>query len=135
MYHEEAFYIEAKNYEIYERDVYFTHPPKLNDTLQGEERLRRFENIIFNGYHYKPHKFQQGFLKEAVKGLAELLVGPEDWRTIGPSIIQQRGWTTMSKMILAKAPRRFGKSMAVGMIVIAYAAVMPGSVVCIISSE
>jgi hypothetical protein len=58
-------------------------------------------------------------------GLAELIVG-KDWTTIGPVIQKMRGWTEMSKMILAKAPRRMGKSIAVGMIVIALAIICPG---------
>ena len=129
VYHEEAFVEHCKKHEIHERGIYFTNPPKKDGMLQGEKTLREFENLVYNGYKYKPHKFQRGFLQQAIKGLAELLVGAEDWRSVGPSIIKQRGWKEMSKMILAKAPRRFGKSIAVGMIVIAFALVMPGSTV------
>jgi hypothetical protein len=129
-HHEEVFIQEAKKYELFERDVYFVDEVKEQEITAGEQRLRKFEKLLFDGFSYKPHRFQMGFLKEAVKGLAELIVGAEDWLQIGPQIEKQRGWKEMSKMILAKAPRRFGKSMAVGMIVISVALTVPGVTVC-----
>jgi len=131
IYHEDALIEHYKKHEVYEKERYFVNPPKKDTISQGERNLRDFEQLVYNGGKYKPHKFQRGFLQQAVKGLAELLVGADEWRAIGPTIIKQRGWKEMSKMILAKAPRRFGKSIAVGRIVIAFAIIMPGTTVCV----
>lgn len=125
-YHEEEFIQEYKKYDTKTLDELFVRDVKEPKELAGEKRLRDFENLIYNGYSFKPHKFQRGFLEEATKGLAPLLVGQEDWLSVGPTIIRQRRWEEMSKMIMAKAPRRFGKSVAVGMIVIALALLVPG---------
>lgn len=48
-----------------------------------------------------------------IKASAEMVVG-EDWATVGPEIMRSRGWLKQdtSKLVCAKAPRRFGKSVA-----------------------
>lgn len=126
VFHEDEFIQEYKKYSVKTTEEYFVKNVIEPRELAGEKRLRDFENLVYNGYTYKPHKFQRGFLEEAIKGLAPLLVGHEDWMIAGPTIIRQRGWNEVSKMIMAKAPRRFGKSVAVGMIVIALALLVPG---------
>lgn len=125
-YREEEFLQEYKKYAVKTTEEYLVDGVKEPKELAGEKRLKDFENLVYNGYTYKPHKFQSGFLDEATKGLAEILVGKEDWMVAGPSIVRQRGWNQMAKMILAKAPRRFGKSIAVGIIVISLALLVPG---------
>lgn len=64
IYHDEAFVQHCKKYEIHEREKYYLDPPKRNDILVGEKRLREFENLVLNAYNETPHKFQRGFLQE-----------------------------------------------------------------------
>jgi hypothetical protein len=84
--------------------------------------------------YYKMLLKKIGFHDEVVKAVAPSVVGPEDWDRVGPRIIKERKWDKIAQMVMAKAPRRFGKSVAVGMIVIAYAQVMGGSVQSIFST-
>lgn len=91
-FYEEEFVRECKKHAVYERDRYFIDPPKEKEQVAGERRLQEFEDIIYNRYKCKPHKFQRGFIQAATKGLAELIVGPDDWIKIGPMIKKQRGW-------------------------------------------
>lgn len=126
IFYEDEFLLDYKKYSVKSPEEYFVENVKEPKELAGEKRLRDFENLIYNGFSYKPHKFQRGFLNEATKGLAPLLVGQEDWMVIGPTITRQRRWDEVSKMIMAKAPRRFGKSVSVGMINVGMAILVPG---------
>jgi hypothetical protein len=134
IYNEDEIIHQFKRYEVLERDEYFVNPTEEVKELEGLKRLKQFEELVYNGYSYKPHKFQRGFLQNVVKGIAEYLVGTKDWLVVGPSVIKQRGWREISKMILAKAPRRFGKSISVGMVANGIAVVKLGSVQSIFST-
>ena len=91
--------------------------------LPGEARLRKFEEILENGYVYTRHIFQKEFHDEIVKAMGESIVG-DDWARVGPYLSQQRGWTKTGKAVMGMAPRRFGKSISVAQVVIARAEVM-----------
>jgi hypothetical protein len=92
-HHEGEFIKECKKYTVKQRDEYFINPTKEREKVPGEKRLYEFENIIYNGFSMKPHKFQKGFIEAATKGLAELIVGKKDWLKVGPLLKKQRpGW-------------------------------------------
>lgn len=133
-YYLDQFHKQTEKMRVYNKVEQFSAPTIEARASNGEARLRKFEEILENGYKYKPHKFQKGFHKEATKALAPSIVGPEDWERIGPRIIQERGYKTIAQMVAAKAPRRFGKSVGLAMIAIAYAEVMPGHTQSIFST-
>lgn len=99
----------------------------------GERRLVQFMTIMASGFQWRPHIFQQSFQREVTKAVAPLLVG-DDWASNGARIMRERSWTHMTRMVMAKAPRRFGKSVAVAMVVIAIAETLPNSVQSIFST-
>jgi len=91
--HEQSLIKNFKELEIYERTQYFLSNINKKIELEGEKRLKKFEDLLFNKFKYKPHKFQKGFLEKTVIGLAELLVGKKEWLQIGPELMKQRGWS------------------------------------------
>ena len=96
-------------------------------------RLKRYEEILERGFVWRRHRFQKGFHDECVKALAPSIVG-RDWDRVGPRIIKERLWLHLAQIVIAKAPRRFGKSAGVGMNAATYAEVMHGSVQAIFST-
>lgn len=132
-HHENAFVEECRGYEVHDRAKYVIAPPKVSSELAGVQRLRRFEELLENGFLFKRHIFQRQFHDRCVQAMAEAIVG-DDWKTVGPEIMSQRGWKKLVKMVLGKAPRRFGKSQAVGRLAIAFAICKPGSTQAIFST-
>jgi len=63
----------------------------------------------------------------ALQVAAESVVGPEDWPHVGPLLVEEFGWKlrTNNKMLLGMAPRRFGKSIVLAMILTAGLLVVP----------
>jgi hypothetical protein len=131
-YYQEIYTKESKNFEVFEKHRYLISPPNYGESLSGEIRLRQFENIL-NSFAYERHVFQREFHDIITKALAELIVG-EDWNIIGPRLMQKRSWKKRSKCAMAMAPRRFGKSVSIAMIVVAFAIVKKGSTQSIFST-
>lgn len=77
----------------------------------GEARLRKLEWIVEHGFQSSRYAFDRLLHGLMIRALAEMVVG-SDWNIIGPTIIRDRGWTHMSKLVIGKAPRRFGKTWA-----------------------
>ena len=121
-YHRNDCVQEFKKFAAPTLDEHYISPQKKKAEVTGESELRKFEDILENGFQWRRHRFQREFHAEITKALAEQIVGA-DWERIGPRLIEQRGWNKIAKMVLGKAPRRFGKSVAIGMIVIAFAEV------------
>jgi len=122
-YHEENFVQECKKTEIYDAERYIIDPPKQKKTTDGELKLRKFSEILENGFCFKPHRFQREFLEQVTKSMAESIVG-EDWDRVGPRIMEERGWKSTPKATMGVAPRRFGKSGAVAIGAVARAEVI-----------
>lgn len=135
----EKYYIESFHNDFKMRLEVNTKNSALIDLVEkreisdGEAKLKRFEEILESGFTWKRHLFQRMFHNEVVKGLARMIVG-KDWPQVGPRIIKERGWTQLAQMVMANAPRRFGKSVSVAMIAIAFAEVMEGLTQAIFST-
>ncbi len=108
--------LEAKNCMLHRRERYITDPPNHEKGIDGEERVRLFEDYLENGFRWRRHMFQRAFHDKALMVLAPLILG-EDWDVVGPALVKQRKWPMErnSRMLLGRAPRRFGKSVAVSM--------------------
>jgi hypothetical protein len=107
----------------------------IDDRSMGEMRLHRFIRRLYDGFQYKggqvlrPEKFQLEMLKLVIPTLAKNIVGPE-WGAIGSMLCRKYGWSLKRhpKLFLGQAPRRFGKTVVIAMILLTYAMVKPGSV-------
>lgn len=135
-YHENEFAGDVKRYQVEQRDDEIMEELKfVEDGLDGAKRLRWFEDLMENGFEFRRSQFQRGFNDMCQRALIEDIVGP-DWMKMAPDVMKQRRWTKedMKKFVLAKAPRRFGKSQSVGRQVCCYAVVAAGKVQAIFST-
>jgi len=108
---------------------------RVDEQSQGETRLHTFIRRLYEGFQYKggqvlrPEKFQLEMLKLIIPTLAKNIVGGE-WNAIGSRLCRKYGWSLKRhpKLFLGQAPRRFGKTVVIAMILLTYAMVKPGSV-------
>jgi hypothetical protein len=108
---------------------------RVDEQSTGELRLHRFIRRLYEGFQYKggqvlrPEKFQLEMLKLVIPTLAKNIVGQE-WGAIGSRLCRKYGWSLKRhpKLFLGQAPRRFGKTVVIAMILLTYAMVKPGSV-------
>lgn len=136
--HEEDAFVEGiKKKRVFTISEYHTHGKfeiEQNQSTTGEEKLRRFLRLIYYEFKWKPKKFQRKFISFMVQILAPIIVGEEAWVKIGARIRKEFGWSNNPAFCVASAPRRFGKSMAVGMVLAALALTCPGFTMCIFST-
>lgn len=135
-YHENEYAGELKRYQVERRDDEILEEMKqVEDTMDGAKRLQWYEDLMENGFEFRRSQFQRGFNDMCERALIEDLVGAE-WIKLAPDVMKQRQWgkEDMKKFVLAKAPRRFGKSQSVGRQVCCYAIVASGKVQAIFST-
>ena len=123
-----------KKQRLLPREDYVVNPPDTHQETTGEGYLRHFEELLEYGFGIERGDFQREFHAQCTKEIAENIVGPEDWAKIGERLKRSRGWTSIRHLLMASAPRRFGKSVALSVLVAAYAVVVPQSVQCIFST-
>lgn len=100
----------------------------------GENRLRNFLQRFTDGFRFqnKPlrfEKFQLKFIDMVAPVLAPNIVGPQ-WTAIGPRLSREFGWPLkrMPRVMLGQAPRRFGKTVSLGAIMLNYALEVAGCI-------
>lgn len=100
----------------------------------GENRLRNFLQRFSDGFKFQNRplrfeKFQLKFIDMVAPVLAPNIVGPQ-WTAIGPRLSREFGWPLkrMPRVMLGQAPRRFGKTVSLGAIMLNYALEVPGSI-------
>jgi hypothetical protein len=127
---------EAKLAALHPRERYTLDPPKYERAIGGEERFIQFQDLLENGFRWRRHVFQREFHDKALMVLAPLILG-EDWDSVGPSLAKQKKWPMErnSRILLGRAPRRFGKSEAVGMLNAGVALVVPSNKQAIFSTS
>lgn len=81
---------ENNRHKVYRREDYVVTPPALENVSDGERRFREFYYYVQNAF-WKPEVFQQQFIEYALQVMAELIVGPKDWPTVGPRLIEEFG--------------------------------------------
>lgn len=101
--------------------------------MSGEDKFHLFVHLIRNGFVWRLKKFQNRFVELIVQTMAENIVG-EDWKTIGERMMRQYGWRSTPKVCAASAPRRFGKTVTLAVIMCAYAIVMAGRIQSVFST-
>ncbi len=73
------------------------------------------------GFSWGRHHFERMFHGKCLTALAPTLFGADEWATYGADLVQERGWSLLSKMVIGTAPRRFGKSVSLAKVVAALA--------------
>lgn len=100
----------------------------------GDDRLRDIRDILENGYTWTrsntQRQFHESFLNACVRFLYSHDSSPPDYR----EIMDANNWEDIRQQCLCMTPRRFGKTVAVGMFVGAIALVVPGSEQAIFST-
>ena len=83
-----------------------------------------------------PRKVKKTFMMSAAMILAPVVAG-DSWRDIGPELCSEMNWPFAKsyKIMLASAPRRFGKTRFVSMVILNYALSCPGVVVVVFSTS
>lgn len=118
-------------------DSFSAHEYFFSNVTDGEARLRAFLKRFADGFRFQNErlrfdKFQTRFSERASQMLAANIVGAQ-WTAIGPRLCREYEWPMqrMPKMLLGQAPRRFGKSVGLGTIMLNYALSVSG---CILSA-
>ena len=108
--------------------------PRLRATMQGSQtsteslgksRLIAIRDILENGYTWTrsntQRRFHEAFLNSCIRYLYSHDASPPDFR----EIMEENNWVDIRQQCLCMTPRRFGKTVAVGMFVAAMALVVP----------
>ena len=110
-----------------------TDPSRAGRSL-GSERLAAIRDVLECGYTWTrsntQRRFHESFLNSCVRFLYSHDSVPPDYR----AIMDQNNWEDIRQQCLCMTPRRFGKTVAVGMFVGAIALVVPGSEQAIFST-
>ena len=92
----------------------------------GTDRLAALRDVLENGYTWTrsntQRRFHESFLNACVRYLYSHDSVPPDYR----EIMDANKWVDIRQQCLCMTPRRFGKTVAVGMFVGAMALVIPG---------
>ena len=91
--------------------------PVVSKRLTGDKILQMFEEKVELGFKAKPHIFQRDFFSAYLNAVAPDLMGEAEWQRVGRQICLARGWEKVSKFVFVVAPRRFGKSYMLAMII------------------
>ena len=96
----------------------------LNVSL-GEQRLQEMRDILENGFTWKRSKTQCRFHESFLNACIRFLYAEDSNAPDYAAILEKNGWGDLRQQCLCMTPRRFGKTVAVGMYVTALALVAP----------
>lgn len=104
--------------------------------VTAEVRTREFIGRQLSGIGAVPDKVQATFMMAAAMIMAPN-IAQDEWRNVGPDICGEMGWPFRKsyRVFLASAPRRFGKTRFVSMVILNYALSRPGSVTIVFSTS
>lgn len=123
-----------KNYRVMKKAKYFVNTPADVITSSGEERVKRFEDILKNGYAMMMNRFQKEFSHICTQALLPLIMGEDEWRKYGPSLLKKRKWKVPKKMVACLSNRRMGKTLVMVRVIVTLAKVMPGYRIAVASN-
>jgi len=118
--------IYSKTCKLMKRNDYFINPPKRVQLSTGEERVKKFEDILYNGYDIPLNRFQREWSVMCVQALLPLIMGEEDWLKTGPNVLKRRKWKIPKKIVVAITTRRIGKTYFKIRLIVTVAKVRPG---------
>tara|TARA_B100000963_G_scaffold349274_1_gene358100 strand:+ start:18420 stop:19061 length:642 start_codon:yes stop_codon:yes gene_type:complete len=94
-------------------------------TSLGEQRLHAIREILENGFTWKRSKTQTKFHEAFLNACVRFLYSEDTNAPDYTSILAANKWTDLRQQVLCMTPRRFGKTVSVGMFVTAMALVSP----------
>ena len=94
-------------------------------TSLGEQRLHAIRDILENGFTWKRSKTQTRFHEAFLNACVRFLYSEDTNAPDYTSILTANKWNDLRQQVLCMTPRRFGKTVSVGMFVTAMALVAP----------
>ena len=91
----------------------------------GEQRLQQMRDILESGFTWKRSKTQNRFHESFLNACIRFLYAEDSNAPDYAAILEKNGWTDLRQQCLCMTPRRFGKTVAVGMYVTALALTCP----------
>lgn len=101
--------------------------------ITGEDRFNLFVYLVRQGFVWRLKKFQLRFFELIMQTMAENIVG-STWATEGERLMRKHGWRSSPKVCAASAPRRFGKTVTLAVVMCAYVLVMAGKIQSVFST-
>ena len=121
-------------FKIMPKSHYFVDPPKKKVISEGEQKLKAFEDLLYNGYSIMLNRFQKEFAILCEKASLPLIMGEEEWVTSGPSILKKRKWSVPKKMVAGLSNRRQGKTYFMIRFAVTLAKISPGKRIMLAST-
>ncbi len=111
-----------KNNYVRSRIDTYTDPIKSvrEKVTQGEKRLEFVEHLLEHDFGLNRTKHQREFHNLILNSLAPIICDV-DWEICAQKVMEERGWKVIRSLTIALLPRRFGKSVAVNLIIAAVA--------------
>ena len=94
-------------------------------TSLGEQRLHAIRDILENGFTWKRSKTQTRFHEAFLNACVRFLYAEDTNAPDYTAILTANKWSDLRQQVLCMTPRRFGKTVSVGMFVTAMALVAP----------
>lgn len=118
-----------------QREDYYASTRQHNAEVKitGEDRFNLFVFLVRAGFVWRLKKFQLRFFELIMQTMSENIFGPT-WSTEGERMMKKHGWRSSPKVCAASAPRRFGKTVTLSVVMCAYALVMPGKIQSVFST-
>ena len=91
----------------------------------GEQRLASIRNILENQFKWKRSKTQKRFHESFLNACIRFLYAEDTNAPDYSTILEVNNWQDLRQQCLCMTPRRFGKTVSVGMFVTAMALVVP----------
>lgn len=123
---------------LYEKHVLYSKKNDLKnnnimENVSGEIKFKTLINLVKNRFIFKPEKFQMNLLNMAFNALCPNILGNE-WQVIGQRMMKEYNWKFHSPLVIASAPRRFGKSVSMSLLIVSYALISPGKEISVYST-
>lgn len=112
-----------------------------NANDDGEAKLRRYMKRLNGGFRYGNEVLRLGQFQQEFQNIISHMVAPnivgDAWNLIGPRLCHDFGWDpgNSPQMALGKAPRRFGKTVTVAVVIVNYCIEVEGACVSAFSTS
>lgn len=81
--------IENQKYKTQKREDSIAGSASASLVREGEKRFRDYCFHMENSYPFKLEGFGANYAERAKSVVAELVVGPKDWPTVGPALVEE----------------------------------------------
>jgi hypothetical protein len=107
--------------------------PMRRTATSGDQKLELLEWWLNNmGVERSPD--QRLFHRYFINTMLAKIYGPAEWNEVGLRVLKERGLDELRTEVLATTPRRWGKTWAVALFVLALMLACPGIRVCVFST-